>query len=118
MERQQVHESPEADALRALRRGGEEQPDVGHRVEWDHVMLGLVIAPESGVLGRHQQVEVLLIELAECHAVANLYLVEHAEAHGHLAIFLVAPHFLRGPRSRCARYRAARSRARWPLLSR
>ena len=62
---QEVHERPQADLARRLRCRREEQADLRHRVERDHVVLGLEVVGEARVIERANQLEPLLVELTE-----------------------------------------------------
>ena len=83
VEGQQVDQRAQTDPRRPLRRSGEEDVDARRRVERDHVVLGLVVPPEPGLLGPLDETEPVVVQPVQRHVTGVLKLVEHAEAQPH-----------------------------------
>ncbi len=80
VERKEVDERAETDPCRRLRRRREQEPDLRHRVERDHVVLGLEVVGEARVVEVADQLESIPVELPE-RLTGDLDLVEDAVAH-------------------------------------
>ena len=80
MQRQRVDQRTKAQAARALGHRGEEDRGRGGKAERRRVVLGGVIRVEAAAIVGLDQLEPLLVEIAQRQVVA-IEMVEHAEFH-------------------------------------
>jgi hypothetical protein len=83
IQRQRVDQRAEAQALRALRDGGQIHAGRGCQAQRRRVMLGHVIAVEAGLVVGLDQRQAIGIETIE-RAGAAIHVVKHAELHGNV----------------------------------